>query len=105
MNSVLKFDATKCPNGYVLDAVLHPSVTCGEEGLEAFYGLLKTFINKGGMAIHFNVIDGNVLRKAQLNPEEYKNLQIRLCGWNVRFVDLDKRTQDEFILKADMWVK
>lgn len=105
MNSVLKFDATKCPNGYVLDAVIHPSVTNGDDGLEAFYGLLKTYIDNGGLAIHFNVIDSNVLRKAQLNPEEYKNLQIRLCGWNVRFVDLDKRTQDEFITKADMWVK
>ena len=105
INSVLKFDASKCPNGYVLDAVLHPSATSGEDGLEAFYGLLRTYMDNGGMAIHFNVIDANVLRKAQLNPEEYKNLQIRLCGWNVRFVDLDKRTQDEFITKADMWVK
>ena len=105
INSVLKFDATKCPNGYVLDAVIHPSVTKGEDGLNAFYGLLKTYIDNGGMAIHFNIIDGNTLRKAQANPEEYKNLQIRLCGWNVRFINLDKRTQDEFITKADMWVK
>ena len=88
-----------------MDAVIHPSVTKGEDGLNAFYGLLKTYIDNGGMAIHFNIIDGNTLRKAQANPEEYKNLQIRLCGWNVRFINLDKRTQDEFITKADMWVK
>lgn len=105
INSVLKLDASKCPNGCVLDAVLHPSVTSGEEGLNAFYGLLKAFLENGGLAIHFNVLDGNTLRRAQINPDEYKNLQIRLCGWNVRFVDLDKKTQDEFILKADMWVK
>ncbi len=102
INSILKLDASKCPNGYVVDAVLHSSAAKGIEGLNAFYGLLKSFMLRGGMAIHFNVLDANILRKAQLNPEEYKNLQIRLCGWNVRFVDLDKKTQDEFILKAEM---
>ena len=101
INSVLKLDAKKSPNGYVLDAVLHSSAAKGEEGLNALYSLLNTYIKNGGLAIHFNILDSKLLRKAQINPAEYKNLQIRLCGWNVRFVDLDKQTQDEFILKTD----
>ena len=55
--------------------------------------------------IHISDIKGNVfnpedLKKAQKEPEKYKNLQIRLCGWNVRFVDLDKAQQDEFIKQS-----
>ena len=41
-----------------------------------------------------------MLRRAQANPDKYPNLQVRLCGWNVRFVDLEKSRQDEFILQS-----
>jgi formate C-acetyltransferase len=54
----------------------------------------------GGGSVHFNVLSPEVLRKAQAEPEKYRNLQIRLCGWNVRFVNLNKQEQDEFILQA-----
>lgn len=100
LNSLLKFDATKCPDGYVADAVLHHSAVQGEEGLAAFNGLLATFMKQGGFSVHFNVLSPEMLVNAQKEPEKYQNLQIRLCGWNVRFVDLDKAQQDEFIKQS-----
>ena len=83
------------------DVVLHHSAVKGEAGLQAFEGLLTTFMAGGGGSIHFNVLSPEVLRMAQAEPENYQNLQIRLCGWNVRFVNLSKREQDEFILQAE----
>ena len=68
--------------------------------MAAFEGLLKAYLFGGGFAVHFNVLNPDVLRKAQKDPESYKNLQIRLCGWNVNFVDLRKEDQDEFILQS-----
>ena len=76
---------------------LHSSAVKGIEGMEAFKALLISFMNRGGFSVHFNVLDPETLIKAQKEPENYKNLQIRLCGWNVLFVDLDKQLQDEFI--------
>lgn len=99
--SVLKLDASRIPDGVVADVVLHHSAVKGEAGMAAFEGLLTTFMARGGGSIHFNVLSPEVLRKAQAEPEKYKNLQIRLCGWNVRFVNLNKREQDEFILQAE----
>lgn len=101
LNSILKLDATKVPDSYVADVVLHCSAVKGEDGLLAFEGLLKNFIAKDGLAIHLNVLDPEMLRKAQKEPEKYQNLQIRLCGWNVRFVDLSTEEQNEFILQSD----
>lgn len=97
LNSVLNIESEKCPDGYVADVQLHCSAVKGEEGMEAFKGLLTSFMNRGGFSVHFNVLDPETLIKAQQDPESYKNLQIRLCGWNVLFVDLDKELQDEFI--------
>ena len=70
------------------------------EQKQSFEALLTTFMASGGGSIHFNVLSPEVLLKAQAEPEKYSNLQIRLCGWNVRFVNLSKKEQDEFILQS-----
>ena len=101
INSVTKIDYTKIPDGTVLDLMLHSSAVKGEEGAEALYGILKTYIKQGGMAIQFNVLNPQTLRAAQLKPEFYPNLQVRLCGWNVYFVNLSKEEQNEFIQKCE----
>lgn len=100
INSVTKMDLSKFPTGSVLDVVLHPTGVRGDEGLEAFYAILRTYFNKGGFAMHGNVFDVETLKEAQKNPEKYKNLQVRLCGWNVYFVNLTKQEQDSFIAQA-----
>ena len=99
--SVLKLDASRIPDGCVADVVLHSSAVKGEDGMAAFEALLTTFMAGGGGSIHFNVLSPEVLRKAQAEPEKYQNLQIRLCGWNVRFVNLSRQEQDEFILQSN----
>ena len=101
INSATKIDHTKWPNGTVLDVVLHPSAVSGDDGLDAFYTLLKTYMLKGGMALHGNVFNTEELKKAQQNPEKYKNLQVRVCGWNAYFVNLSKVEQDCFIKQAE----
>jgi len=40
------------------------------------------------------------LRDAQTHPEKYENLQVRVCGWNVRWNDIPKKEQNEYILRA-----
>lgn len=101
LNSLLKLDGKKCPDGYVADVVLHSSAVQGEDGMAAFKGLLDTFMKNGGFSVHFNVLNKETLINAQKEPDKYRNLQIRLCGWNVLFVDLNKEQQDEFIKQSE----
>jgi formate C-acetyltransferase len=72
----------------------------GEDGLKVLRGVLQTYMDRGGASIHFNIFSSDVLRKAQAEPEKYRNLQVRVCGWNARFVDLDTLLQEEFIKQA-----
>lgn len=101
INSVTKIDFTKFPNGSVLDIIVHPSAVKGDNGLTAFYGILMTYFKKGGFAMHGNVFNSDDLKKAQINPEKYSNLQVRVCGWNSYFVKLSKEEQDAFIKQAE----
>ena len=99
--SVTKFDLADFPNGSVLDVVLHPSAVMGEEGLDAFYALLMTYFRMGGFALHGNVFSAEDLKRAQREPERYKNLQVRVCGWNAYFVNLSQAEQEAFIRQAE----
>ena len=51
--------------------------------------------------MHINVFDAETLRAAQREPEKYRDLQIRVCGWNVLFNNISKPEQDGFIRQAE----
>ena len=102
--SVTKIDATAFTCDASLDLGLLPSTVKGDDGLEAMYGLLKTFVKRGGHAMHINVFDADTLRDAQKNPEKYQDLQIRVCGWNVLWNNINKVEQDGFIRQAESLV-
>ena len=102
INSVTKIDLSQFPNGTVLDIMLHPSVVRGPEGIQTICSIIWSHFAQGGMAIQFNIFDAALLREAQRNPEKYANLQVRVCGWNVRFVDLAPEEQKIFITKAEV---
>jgi formate C-acetyltransferase len=97
--SVAKLDFNETPNGAVLDVSLHPTAVRGEEGLNAFVELIRSFFQQGGYALQFNIFDINTLRDAQRNPENYASLQIRVTGWSVFFTQLSRFEQDQFILR------
>lgn len=99
--SVSSLDGMLISNGSALDLTLHASAAKGEEGLRALEASLEVFMERGGMTVQYNVLDAEVLRAAQKNPEEYANLQVRLCGWNVLFSGLTRVEQDEFIRQVE----
>ena len=98
--SASKIDTSKTPNGAIVDIDLHSSAVRGENGITALVSSLKTYFELGGFAVHYNVLDTNVLMDARKNPEKYPNLQVRLCGWNVLFSTLSEKEKDEFIARS-----
>ena len=99
--SATKIDATRITGDAALDLGLLPSAVKVEDGHEAMYGLLMTFIKRGGHAMHINVFDADTLRDAQAHPKKYQDLQIRVCGWNVLWNNINKEEQDGFIRQAE----
>ena len=101
MRSALSTQPWLFSEAYVLDTMLHPSVMAGEEGLKAVKGLVDTYMKNDGISIQFNVFSSDMLRDAQEHPEKYKNLQVRLTGWNVLWNQLSKKEQDAYIIRAE----
>ena len=101
IRSATTLDLSLSDSGACLDCMLHPSAVEGEAGLQVLRGVLRTYMERGGAAIHFNIFSSDVLRKAQEEPEKYRNLQVRVCGWNTRWVDMARKEQEAYILRAE----
>lgn len=101
IKSVTAIDATNAPTAVILDLDLHSSAVKGENGLNVMLSTLKTYLENGGFSVHYNVLNADVLRKAQKHPEDYPNLQVRLCGWNCLFRRMNKQEQNEYIMRAE----
>ncbi len=98
--SIANIDASNTPNGTIADIDMHISAVSGENGLNALYSTLKSYFALGGMAVHYNILNTEILKDAKLYPEKYPNLQVRLCGWNVLFSSLTEKEKDEFIARS-----
>ncbi|MBQ6933582.1 MAG: formate C-acetyltransferase/glycerol dehydratase family glycyl radical enzyme, partial [Clostridia bacterium] len=87
--------------GTLLNQKFTPSVLKGEDGLEQLANLIRAYFALDGHHIQFNVIDRETLIKAQQNPEDYKDLIVRVAGYSDHFRNLSKALQDEIINRTE----
>ena len=100
VKSFCKMDFERLPNGCPLELKLLPDDVKGEDGARALAGLMKTFVQLGGIYLQIDVVDNKTLLDAQLHPELHQNLSVRISGWSARFVTLDKQWQDMVIQRT-----
>ena len=101
IESALRLTPSNFHESFCLDIMLYPSAISGDAGLRVFNSLLKTYMALGGMAVQFNIFNVEMLRDAQVNPEKYRNLQVRVCGWNVLWNNLSREEQEAYIKRAE----
>jgi len=87
--------------GTLLNQKFTPSVVEGEKGLEGMACLVNAYFEMNGHHIQFNVVDRQTLRDAQDNPEEYRDLIVRVAGYSDHFRNLSRALQDEIIERTE----
>lgn len=97
---------TKLPlnrfNSGALNVRIQRKFVSGDDGLERLMALLRTYFDMGGLQVQLSIADTNELRSAQLNPEAYRDLMVRITGYSAVFVDMCKNAQDEIIRRQEM---
>lgn len=101
VNTTLKTDMSAATNGMVLDLKFSPSFFDKPDHVTALRALIDTFFKEGGLEIQFNVVDRQTLINAQLHPEDYMDLVVRVSGFSAYFHSLMKETQDEIIDRTE----
>jgi formate C-acetyltransferase len=63
--------------------------------------LLVTYLRRGGFEVQVNVLDPEALRRARANPEQHRDLVVRIGGYTDYFVNLSRGMQDEVMMRTE----
>jgi formate C-acetyltransferase len=87
--------------GTLLNQKFTPALLADETGLDALVGLIRAYFKLDGHHIQFNVVDAETLRKAQKDPQQYRDLIVRVAGYSDYFCDLSEALQNEIISRTE----
>jgi pyruvate formate-lyase/glycerol dehydratase family glycyl radical enzyme len=100
IKSVAKMDHVRT-GGTLLNQKFTPQLLQNDDDLDKLVQLVRTYFKLDGHHIQFNVVDAGTLRAAQQNPEQYRDLIVRVAGYSDYFCDLGKALQDEIITRTE----
>jgi len=100
LKSAAKIDHLRT-GGTLLNQKFTPQVLKSEASLKKLGHLIRSYFKMDGHHIQFNVVTANTLRKAQNNPEKYRDLIVRVAGYSDYFVDLGTDLQNEIIGRSE----
>ena len=100
IKSAAKMDHART-GGTLLNQKFTPHLLKDDDGLNKLVQLVRTYFKLDGHHIQFNVVDAATLRSAQQNPEQYRDLIVRVAGYSDYFCDLTQALQDEIIARTE----
>lgn len=101
MNSIAKIDQTRIGFGNSLNMKFPRYLLGSGTGVKSLESLELAYFKKGGFHVQFNVIDADVLRDAQLHPEQHADLIVRVSGYSAYFTRLGREIQDDLIRRVE----
>ena len=100
IKSLGKLDQTKS-GGTLLNVRFVPSLLKRDEDLKKLVSLIRAYFSMGGHHIQFNIVDTQTLLDAQQQPDDYKDLLVRVAGYSDYFNDMTEQLQNEIIARTE----
>jgi formate C-acetyltransferase len=100
IKSLTKLDHTRS-GGTLLNQRFLPSLLKRDEDIAKLSRLIRSYFALGGHHIQFNIVDTATLLAAQKNPEDYKDLLVRMAGYSDYFNDMNADLQQEVIERTE----
>ena len=85
------------PNGASHTITFNPSLLRDPEHKKKFKAFLAGYLENGGTCLQINMVNADMLRDAQKNPDNYKHLLVRVTGYNAYFTAIGRELQNEII--------
>jgi len=84
----------------LLNIKMSPGAVSDKEGSRRLVALIRTWRDLKLWHLQFNIINQETLKKAKKDPDQYRNLLVRVAGYSAYFVDLSPDLQDDIILRT-----
>ncbi len=100
IRSASKMDHLKA-GGTLLNMKFTPSLVANEDGVDKWAHLVRGYFKMDGHHVQFNVVRAETLREAQKNPDQHRDLIVRVAGYSDYFCDLSTALQEEIITRTE----
>jgi formate C-acetyltransferase len=95
-----KIDHTEIHGGAVLNMRIEPAAF--EDGnMKRMVDLVRTFVDQKVFHVQINVVSSDALRAAQKEPEKYRDLVVKVAGYNAFFTHLNDELQESVIVRTE----
>jgi formate C-acetyltransferase len=74
--------------------------TLAGDAIDKLAHLIRAYFRMNGHHMQFNVVNAETLRKAQENPQRYRDLIVRVAGYSDYFIDVGRDLQNEIISRT-----
>jgi len=102
ISDVARLNPLYMDNNIAFNVKLTPSIaSTRKQTVEQMSHYVKTYCKLGGMQMQFNVVSSETLKDALLHPENYRQLLVRISGYNAYFVTLNRDQQIELIERTE----
>ena len=102
IKDVARLEPANITNNIAFNVKVVPSAhDTREKTVDNMFSYVKTYFQLGGMQMQMNVVTTETLRDAIAHPENYRNLLVRISGYNAYFVTLNRDMQLELIERAE----
>lgn len=102
IRDVTRLEPTSMNNNIAFNVKVNPSPRDSHaQTVEHVTNYAKAYSTMGGMQMQFNVVSSATMRAAMARPEEYKDLMVRISGYNAYFTQLNRDLQLELVRRAD----
>jgi pyruvate formate-lyase len=100
--SVSKLPTNKILGGVLLNQKLSPSALTNETQKQKLISIIRTFFETlKGWHVQYNIVSRETLLAAKKNPENYRDLVVRVAGYSAFFTTLSPDTQDDIIARTE----
>lgn len=101
MRSTAKLNQEIHSGGTLLNLRLNPELVATKRGQANLGAMIQSLFSLGAFHVQFNCISSELLRKAQAQPENYRDLLVRVAGYSTQFVNLSRSMQDAIIARTE----
>lgn len=100
MKSAAKLNQDIHSGGTLLNLRLSHDLVATKRGQSNLGAVIRAFFSMGAFHVQFNTVSSETLRKAQADPDSYRDLLVRVAGYSTQFVNLSKAMQDAIIIRT-----
>jgi len=100
--SVAKLPTEEIMGGVLLNQKLSPAAIEKNADKHKLISIIRTFFaDLKGWHVQYNIVSRETLLAAKKNPENYRDLVVRIAGYSAFFTTLSPDTQDDIIARTE----